>query len=154
MPGLVFYHKNSSLPPSMDMSSNPEDWKLWLPSDISSSKCPGVCIPNLAEIEEKLHTTQCYDALEGICHVLCVKSRMIIFKNKNIRGQYSGTCSRSVIDRVHQWACAFAEKYRIARQAKVALTGHGDWEVTLRPLLDSDIRGYTDPDRLKMGPGR
>ena len=138
----------------MDMSSNPENWKLWLLLDISSSKRPGVCIPNLTEIEEKLRTAQCYDALEGIRHVLHVKSRMIIFKNKNIRGQYSGTRSWSVIDHVHQRACAFAEKYRIVQQAKVALTGHGDWEVTLRPLLDSDIHGYTNPDHLKTGPGR
>ena len=79
---------------------------------------------------------------------------MVIFKNKNVRGQYSGTRSRAVIDRVHERARSYADKYRAARKAILKLSGHGDWENKLRPLLDSDIRCYTDPDRLKRGPGR
>jgi len=74
---------------------------------------------------------------------------MIQFKNKNLRGQRAGTRSRAVIDRVHERARVAADKYRIARRAKLALSGTGDWEKTLRLLEDGDVRSYQDPDRLK-----
>lgn len=74
---------------------------------------------------------------------------MIQFKNKNLRGQRAGTRSRAVIDRVHERARVAADKYQIARRAKLALSGTGDWEKTLRLLEDGDVRSYQDPDRLK-----
>jgi hypothetical protein len=78
---------------------------------------------------------------------------MVEFKNKHIRGQRDGTHSRSVIDRVHAGARISAEKYRAARTAKLALVG-GDWEATLQPLKDSDLRVYSDPSRLRRRRGR
>ena len=37
---------------------------------------------------------------------------------------------------------------------KLALVGGGDWEATLQPLKDSDLRLYSDPSRLKRRRGR
>jgi hypothetical protein len=81
---------------------------------------------------------------------------MVRFKNKNIRGQYSGTRSRAVIDRIHERVHLLAQKYRVARNAKLQLSGPDPegWELTLLPLLDSDIRSYSDPDHLPKHPGR
>ena len=121
------------------MSSHPEHYDLWLPSSLSPSVRTSICSPRLITIEERLRTAQCSDALENLRHVLRVKSQMILFKNKNVRGQREGTRSRSVIDRVHSRARASASKYRLARAAKLALSGPGAWESTLRVLLDSDI---------------
>lgn len=157
MPGLLQYHQDLEAlnPPSPDEPRiQPEDTKLWLPSSIPADRRDGACVPGLARIEEKLRTAQCRDALEGIRHVLRVKSRMILFKNKNVRGQTHSTRSRSVIDRVHNRAKGHAEKYRFARVTKLALSGPGEWEDTLRPLLDQDVRSYSDPDKLRHGPGR
>ena len=42
----------------------------------------------------------------------------------------------------------------MAHHAKMALAGSGDWEETLRVLNDADIRGYWDPDRLRVHVGR
>jgi len=64
---------------------------LWLPSSISHERRQVACGVNVVEFEEKLRTAQCYDLLEKIRHVLRVKSRMVLFKNKNIRGQAAGT---------------------------------------------------------------
>ena len=104
----------------------------------------------LAEIEAKLRTAQCQDALEGVRNVLKMKTRMIAFKNQNIHGQRQGTRSRAVIDQVHERARNTAEKYRASRAAKLELEGRGVWEETLRELKDQDVRGYQDPNRLHI----
>ncbi|KAM6489539.1 hypothetical protein JOM56_014958, partial [Amanita muscaria] len=63
------------------------------------------------------------------------------------------TRSRAVIDRVHERARYFADKYRTARNALTNLLGPGDWQTSLRPLHDYDICAYTDPVHLKPRPG-
>ena len=146
MPGLAQYQRDTSDSPSPDNpSSYPEDWDLLLPSSIPTMKRQ-ICIEGLPQIEERLQTAQCHDALESIRHILRIKARMVIFKNKNVRGQYSGTCSHAVIDHVHEHARSYANKYRAARKAILKLSGHRDWENKLWPLLNSDICCYTDPD--------
>jgi len=59
----------------------PEGFKLWLPSEIPSIRRRAACIEGLAEIEAKLRTAQCNDALDDICHTMRVKARMVQFKN-------------------------------------------------------------------------
>lgn len=157
MPGVLQLQtemERSSAPTPGSASTSPEDADLFLPSQIPPLRREIVCAAGLHAIEERLRIAQCYDALDGIRHTLRVKSRMVIFKNKNIRGQRDGLRSRAVIDRVHQKARAYAAKYRSARKAVLALSGAGAWEASLQPLLDSDIRAYTDPDRIHKRTGR
>ena len=146
MPGLCLYQSKVSNPVS---SHQAEDIKLWLPSDIPFQDRDRVCVENLANMEARLRTAQCSDALNNIRHVLKLKSRMVAFKNKNVRGQKDGTRSRAVIDRVHERARAAAEKYRVARKAKLSLEGPGPWESEFRILEDGDIRSYQDPNPLQ-----
>jgi len=155
MPGLLSIQSDDSLtiPPSPD-SHQPENMLLWLPSSLPPSRRKAACAPMLPDYEEKLRTAQCYDALEKLRHVLRVKTRMVQFKNKNIRGQAGGTRSRTVINRVQERAAYVSQHYRIVRAAKFQLSGPGDWEQNLRALKDSDVRSYQDPDRIKRGPGR
>jgi len=122
--------------------------------NIPAADRPAVCQDGLADIEERLRTAQCQDALEGVRNILKIKTRMIAFKNRNIRGQRQGTRSRAVIDRVHERARNMAQKYRASRAAKLELSGHGAWEETLLILKDEDVRGYQDADRLRVRPGR
>ncbi|KAF8202527.1 hypothetical protein BJ912DRAFT_842756 [Pholiota molesta] len=156
MPGLLQYR--TSTPEfsgtAASPSHHPENFELCLPSSIPVAHRAHVCIAGLSEIEEQLRTAQCHDALESIRHILKIKSRMVLFKNKNVRGQTEGTRSRTVIDRVHSRAKAAAVKYRAARHAKLALSGHGDWENELKILADNDIRAYQDPNRLRPRTGR
>jgi len=79
---------------------------------------------------------------------------MVYFKNKNARGQREGLRSRTVIDRVFERARVAAERYRVARRAKLGLSGAGDWEDMLRVLEDGDIRGYQDVEKLPVRVGR
>ena len=151
MPG--FLQRRAALE-STSTAIHPEDAIIWLPSQIPAAIRPRVCSPELPDIEERIRTTHCYDGLDTIRHVLTVKSRMVMFKNKNVRGQREGTRSRAVIDRVHERVRAAAEKYRAARWAKHALAGEGEWEQVLQVLRDGDIRGYQDPSRLVVRAGR
>lgn len=135
-------------------SEHLEDALLWLPSSIPVHARRRVSCKGLPKIEEKLRTVQLDNSLETIRHILRIKARMVAFKNKNYRGQHEGTRSRTIIDCVHQKAQAAAEKYRAARSARLALTGPGQWENKHRVLLDADIRGYQDPNRLRPSAGR
>jgi len=165
MPGLLHYRTktlpnndaataNATLPSVVSVGDNPEEHDLWLPSNIPPADRPAVCQEGLADIEERLRTAQCQDALEGVRNILKIKTRMIAFKNRNIRGQREGTRSRAVIDRVHERARNMAQKYRASRAAKLELAGPGTWEETLLVLKDEDVRGYQDADRLRVRPGR
>ena len=59
-------------------------------------------------------------------------------------GQCQGTQSWTIINRVHNHAHNFTEKYYAARAAKYQLVGGGAWEQSLKILLDSDIQSYSD----------
>lgn len=78
---------------------------------------------------------------------------MKIFRDANIRGKQSGIKSTAMIDQVHERARTLANKYNIAREARLKL-GWGDWEKQFRVLLPTDIRLYADPERVRHGPGR
>ena len=152
MPGLLQYQADLASrqqPAALPASGQPEDMELWLPSRVAINSRAAVCQEGLEEMEDKLQTAQCEDALESIRHILKIKTRMIAFKNRNIHGQRQGTWSRAVIDRVHERARIAAGKYRAARIAKLRLVGTGEWEKALRVLNDADITGYQDANRLR-----
>ena len=156
MPGLLQHQDNiyGTGRSSTHKPSHPEKATIWLPSQLPTDVRRRICFEKLPEIEEKLRTAQCFDALETLRHTLRVKSRLVKFKNQNVRGQREGLRSRAIIDRVHDKARAAAEKYRTSRTAKLNLSGPGPWEKELQPLTDEDIRGYQDLNRLRQRKGR
>ncbi len=152
MPGLLQFVSETQ---EVDHSSGgtlAEEVQLWLPSSLPAD-CRGQVCGSLSDMEEHLRIAQCHDALNLVRHVLRLKMWMVEYKNKNVRGQWDGTRSRVGIDAIHKQALAAALKYHTAREAKLKLSGPGDWERTLRELEDSDIRSYQDPDRLRRGTG-
>ncbi len=143
----------STLRQFWNSNPNPEDVQLWLPSELSPSQRRVACIQDLPEIELQLRTVQCGSSLDSLRQALRIKTRMVYFKNKNVRGQRDGTRSRSIIDRVHKRAIQSVQKYRAARQAKLSLEGHGTWEKTYRELHNEDIRGFAS-GKPKKNPAR
>lgn len=146
IPGLLQVLTDVGASPfhSTDSNAYPEDLDLWLPSAIPKDRRRFACINGLLEIESKLREAQCSSSLHGLRHVLRIKTRMIYFKNKNVRGQKEGTRSRAVIDRVHKRAIRLVHKYRVARRAKMELDGPGDWERMFQELRNEDVRSYTN----------
>ncbi|PPQ97624.1 hypothetical protein CVT26_002547 [Gymnopilus dilepis] len=151
MPGLAQHLRNQERikPGSTLDGDKPEEFVLWLPSSLQSPDRQVACVEGLPAIEDRLRTAQCHDALRGICDTLRLKSRMVHFKNKNVRGQREGTRSRELINRVHNRARKLAAQYRAARAAKLRLSGPGEWENSLQVLRDSDVRSPQDPERIK-----
>lgn len=144
MPGALQIQTDSGLNPTALWNSNPnpEDVELWLPSAISANRRRAACMEGLPEMELKFRTAQCENSLDGLRRTLRVKTRMVYFKNKNIRGQREGTRSRAIIDRVHSRAVRHVQKYRAARRAKLSLEGPGVWENTYQELRNEDVRGF------------
>lgn len=144
MPGVLQIQTDLGQNPTAVWHSNPnpEDVELWLPSRLSPNQREAACMEGLSEMEAKFQTAQCDSSLEGLRQSLRVKTRMVYFKNKNVRGQREGTRSRAIIDRVHKRAIRFVQKYRAARRAKFNLEGPGDWERTYRELRNEDVRGF------------
>ena len=155
MPGLLQIQTDAGLNPTAVWSSNPnpEDVQLWLPSEVFLEQRRVACIEGLPEIELQLRTAQCGSSLDSLRQALRIKTRMVYFKNKNVRGQRDGTRSRSIIDRVHKRAIQSVQKYRVARQAKLNLEGPGSWEKTYRELHNEDIRGFNS-GKPKKNPAR
>lgn len=145
MPGLLQIQTELGVNPTALWASNPnpEDVELFLPSKIPPERRRHSCIEGLPKMELELRTAQCSSSLQGLRQALRVKTRMVYFKNKNIRGQREGTRSRSIIDRIHKRAIRFVQKYRAARHAKLILEGPGNWELTYRELHNEDVRGFT-----------
>ena len=153
MPGVLQIQTDLGMNPTAlwSCNPNPEDMELFLPSAIPSNRRRHACAENLPEMETRLRTAQCNSSLQGLRQALRVKTKMVYFKNKNIRGQREGTRSRAIIDRVHKRAIRFVQKYRAARRAKLSLEGPGDWELTYQELRNEDIRGYASAKPKKKG---
>ncbi len=152
MPGVLQIQTDLKLNPTAIWSTNPnpEDVELWLPSRIPVEKRRAACMEGLPDMELKFRTAQCTSSLDGLRRTLRVKTRMVYFKNKNVRGQREGTRSRAIIDRVHKRAIRFVQKYRAARRAKLTLEGPGEWEAVYRELLNEDIRGFASGKAKKQ----
>lgn len=99
-----------------------------------------VCAPGLTEIEEQLRNGQMHDALQQLRVHLHMKTRLVTFKDRNVRNQVANTRARGRIDANDQKIKTYASKYRRGRDAMYALIGPGRWERKYRILADSDIR--------------
>ncbi|KAF9554700.1 hypothetical protein CPC08DRAFT_766536 [Agrocybe pediades] len=164
MPGVLQYQndirsKTGSMPSngsttSARQSDLPENEEIWLPLRVPTADRGRICIAGLAALEEQLRDAQLQDALDSVRMILQMKTRMVQFKNANIHGQRDGTRSRAMIDRVHDRARVCVEKYRVARLAKLSLSGSGRWEEKFKVMEDGDVRGYQDANRLRPRQGR
>lgn len=145
IPGLVqlLAERGENVSGIWDSDPNPKDVQLWLPLAIPTDRQRAACAEGLPEAELILWTAQCSSSIHRLRQVLRLKTRMVYFKNKNIRGQREGTCSRSVIDRVHQCNVHLVQKYCAARLAKLELQGTGDWQRTFQELKNEDVRSYS-----------
>ncbi|KAK7019683.1 hypothetical protein VNI00_018005 [Paramarasmius palmivorus] len=153
MPGLL-HHLEDTKQQEDTHSTQPEDVKLWLPSDLPASIINKICTPGMRAVEAKLQRARCFDSLHGVRHTLRVKSRMMLFRNTNVRGQRQSGKSREIVNRVVRRARWYTLRYRKARAAYHMLVGTGPWEKTLKPLRNEDVRSYCDPALVKIGSGR
>ena len=124
--------------PYSDDRDLPEDQPLFLPHQLSEAELE-LSTPGLAEMEARLRDGQLTDCLDKLRVHLHIRSRLITYKDRHVRHQRPNTRARTKINKNEAKITALKLKYRAARQAKLALAGHGDWEKRFKVLLDSDV---------------
>ena len=137
MPGVVMKLAEDNA--QDDGPHDVEDVRLWLPSALEPKLRMDGCHKDLASMEEQLREAQCQDALGKIRNLERAKMHFIHHRNSYTRGQKSATRSHTLIDGIAQKVKLVASRYRVAREALVALRGSGQWENELRVLKDEDI---------------
>ncbi|KAH7917760.1 hypothetical protein BV22DRAFT_1052216 [Leucogyrophana mollusca] len=105
--------------------SEPEDTKLWLPSELAAPVRTSMCGTDIVKIENDLRRAQCHDALDKLCNHLRTQSHYIRHRNIDGWGQRSNTRAHALIDRLAARVSAAAAKYDRAREALVSLNGQG-----------------------------
>ena len=136
-----------------DVRELPEDQVLFLPHQLDMNDLDQ-CTAGLPEIEERLRDAQLRDALDKLRVQLHVKSRIMAFKDRNIRHQKYNLRARKQLDTNDAKIKVFTEKYRAAWLAKLALAGEGDWMKTWRKLENADIQTLAKKGRSNQRKGR
>lgn len=95
-------------------------------------------------MEAKLRWTAMVDELDNLLHQLRLKGCLHKHRVANVTGQRASTRALSAQAAVNDNIKKAANAYRRHREAYVALVGHGDWENSMRELLDSDCRCLGD----------
>ncbi|TDL13692.1 hypothetical protein BD410DRAFT_686190, partial [Rickenella mellea] len=117
-----------------------EDVVIGLPSTIPPELRSGSCPVELVRMEDKLREGQCHEALTKLRHHLHLKTGLLGYRARNVRHQGPSTRAQGFVDRNETKIRFFAEKYCRAREARISLIGHGDWEDELQELNRHDIR--------------
>ncbi|KAH9845982.1 hypothetical protein C2E23DRAFT_872607 [Lenzites betulinus] len=120
--------------------------RIGLPSEISASRRTAVCSARLIEMEIRLRTAQCRDALQDIRNKLHTIDQLYNYKKLNVRNQGPNTRARNSIAQQEARKLRAVQKYRRARHAVAVLSGPGDWELEFKLLRDEDVRGIEDDD--------
>ncbi|KAG2138407.1 uncharacterized protein EDB93DRAFT_1242105 [Suillus bovinus] len=144
-------HRSSDAGVSNTAQLKPEAFKLWLPSELQPT---AGCHNRLAEHKWDLYHTQTLDALNEVRSHLHLWSHMYIYKDRNVCGQAASTCAQALIEGVERRKCASVDKYWRTHNALLAL-GHrlnkSGWDVSLPPLLDSQVKPMGDMERQGTG---
>lgn len=126
--------------PENDDPDEPECIALRLPSELIGSHPLSPLAQTLASVETPLRFAQATDALSGLRRSLAIRAELSKYKRTQVRGQQANTRARALLSSAEEKTDACASRYRRARLAYMRLVGSGDWERSLKPLHDTDIR--------------
>jgi hypothetical protein len=124
-----------------------EKIKLWMPSEMPATGDDPFrgCVKGLLDMEAKLRTVQCNNALVKLRARLHDKRHFIAFRNDHIAGQVQATKARTLIGQIGERVNACALKYRHARAALILLSGEAV-PAAFRELRPEDVRLDSEED--------
>ncbi|KAJ7467369.1 hypothetical protein B0H11DRAFT_1732757 [Mycena galericulata] len=141
------------------------DLPLWLPSAImkqpeEARREQSIVMQDARNYEYRLRVGQANESLHEIRRQLLVRTHLYKYKDVNARGVRQNMRSSEKIEVCNDRVRRMAAQYRVARGALVVLgrvLENDEWEKTLRPLADTDLRGmpratFADPERQKGAP--
>ncbi|KAJ7609634.1 hypothetical protein FB45DRAFT_982382 [Roridomyces roridus] len=123
---------------------------LMLPSALPPPRLqqsPG-CMSGIADAENALREAQCSSALIRLRNQLHVKSRLLLYKQNHSRHQAMNTRSRTLITRNESKIRSHSEKFQMAWQARLTLSGGDERAVGWPRLRKADIRCMEDAESL------
>ncbi|KAK7013051.1 hypothetical protein R3P38DRAFT_2639870 [Favolaschia claudopus] len=132
--------------------------KLWLPSQVLAEANRDIVIKrSILQYEYRLRVAQASEALHEVRRLLLVRTHLYKMKDAHARGVKQNTRSADKIAALNDQIKRAAATYRVARAALVVLgpaLDRREWEWTLLPLLEEDVRGlpqamFHDPERKK-----
>jgi hypothetical protein len=126
-------------------SHKPQDIPLHLPSSYKF-RTP-LQQPDLWEYELRLREGRAHDALHEMRQHLRIRTHLLQRKDKYARGVRHNTRTNTAINKVQAKVNRAAEKYRISRDAMLALSDPlvvPDWGDTLPVLKAEDVRGLSE----------
>ncbi|KAJ7247447.1 hypothetical protein B0H12DRAFT_1203221 [Mycena haematopus] len=137
---------------------------LWLPSAVVAARADVQTQVRLKSAmllhEYRLRVAQGAEALHDVRRLLLVRTHLYKLKDTHSRGVRANTRSSDKIAALNDQIKRAARKYRAARGALVSLgkeVNRNEWERTLLPLAEDDVRGlpqshFHDPERKKKKP--
>jgi hypothetical protein len=128
------------VPTRHEDQDEPESTTLCLPSELIQSHVLSPLAKTLANMEASLRFAQATDALSGVRRSLAIRAELTKYQGTQVRGQHANTRARALLSGADENTATYAARYRRARLAYTQLVGSGDWEHTLKPLNDVDIR--------------
>lgn len=145
MPGLGQFHETDV----SDFQTNAETICLLLPSDLDPSLRLKVCVPGLANIEDRVRFAEAKDALDGLRRHLRTRTLLNQAKIKHVTGQIPNTRARGIQDRFDIRVRQCRDRYRLSRSKLLALRGEGEWTSVLKELRDEDVRALNERERTQ-----
>ncbi|KAJ7900452.1 hypothetical protein B0H13DRAFT_1883534 [Mycena leptocephala] len=123
-----------------------QDLALLLPSAIwkRCGRRDDICRPEALNHEYRMRVGQANEALHEVRQGLLVRTHHYQQKNAQSRGNRANMRSQDKIDAVNDKIRRYAAQYRAARAALETLgpgVGQTEWEETLLPLKEEDVRG-------------
>ncbi len=119
-----------------------------LPSSLSAEG-RGSCQRQLIDAEVRLREGRCQSALDELRKLLFVKSRLVTYKDRNVRHQAANTRTRTLIARNEAKIKFQAMKFQTSWSALRVLAGGDETKLRWPALKHEHIRCMEDPDTTK-----
>ncbi|KAF7974572.1 hypothetical protein HWV62_11944 [Athelia sp. TMB] len=138
-------------------SARAETMCLYFPSDLAGRDRDRACIKGLAEVEARIRQALACDNLHDLRQHLLTRTFLSKWRVKNVSGQRTGTCTRSLQHVIDMKVADAKTRYRRSREALLALRGKGSWETHLQELHNDDVRSLnerlmTEHERIQRDP--
>ena len=119
--------------------STPEHIPLHLPSSLPSENRASICVPGLAEVEDRLRFAQACEALTDLRCQLTKRTYASRYHTTNISSQTHFTRFRELQEQTDSKIKAACSRYQLARSGLLHLRGKGIWETKLQEICPEDI---------------